>query len=229
NVIFTGGNQGTFGDNQQVQNIYCLACERSKSTNSIPHRIVLAPIWDLPFGRGRRFGGNWHPVLDAIAGGWQVSTIGTLRSGGHFGLNVLNGARDILGDAADGKNLRPDFLTGVSVWHPKKGQPREDGSRGIYWLNPDAFATPAEYVHGNSSRTLPGVRGPNRISFDAMVAKNFRFMERFRLQFRWEMFNFTNTPAWNFPGQSFGNEATFGTVNGAGGSRLMQFGLKLYF
>lgn len=228
NVVFTGGDRATFGDNQQIQDLYNLRNERSKSTNSIPHRVVIAPIWDLPFGTGRKFGSNWHPVLDGIVGGWQVSVIGTLRTGGPFGLNVLDGPVLYLGDSSDGKNLRPDLVQGVSMYHPKKGQPREDGSRGIYWLNPDAFAIPEMYTHGNAARTLPGIRGPRNITFNGMVAKNWRFSERYRVQFRWEMFNFMNTPQFNLPGQSFGNSG-FGFIGGAGGRRIMQFGLKLYF
>ncbi len=229
NVIFTGGNNATFGDNQQIQNIYNLKGERSKSTNSIAHRIVIAPIWDLPFGHNRKWGDDWNGVLNAILGGWQVSFMGTIRSGAPFGLTVLNGARDILGDDAQGRNLRPDMVAGVPLYHPKKGKPRDDGSRGIYWFNPEAFTTPPDYTLGNSARTIPGLTGPGSISFDAMLAKNWRFQERYRLQFRWEMFNFTNTPQWGLPGQTLGQETSFGFVNGAGGRRIMQFGLKLYF
>jgi hypothetical protein len=231
NVVFTGGDNATFGDNQQVQNIYDLGSDRSKSTNSIPHRLVIAPIIDLPFGHGRRWGGDWHPVLNGIAGGWQLSTIDTLRTGAPFGLGVLNGAIDIRGDAADGTNLRPDLVQGVSMYHPNKGEPLsgvEGANRGRYWLNPAAFADPEMYTLGNSSRTLPGILGPGRISFDLMVAKNFRFKERYRVQFRWEMFNFTNTPQWGLPAQTTGS-SNFGWLTGAGGRRIMQFGLKLYF
>jgi len=228
NLQFVGGDDASFGDNDQIQNLYDLKNERSKSTNSVPHRVVIAPIWDLPFGKARTFGSGWHPVLDGILGGWQLSTIGTIRSGGPFGVNVLDGPLLYLGDASDGKNLRPDLVPGVPMYHPKKGQPRDDGSRGIYWLNAEAFAIPPKYAHGNASRTLPGVLGPAGISFDAMVAKNWRFLERYRLQFRWEMFNFTNTPQWNLPGQSFWNSG-FGFIGGAGGRRIMQFGLRLSF
>jgi hypothetical protein len=221
-------SQGTpFGDNDQIQNVYNLRAERSGSTNRVPHRLVLAPIYDLPFGKGRPFGANWHPAVNAILGGWQVSTIGTMQSGAPFGVTVLNGARDILGDSADGKQLRPDLVSN-QLYASNKGEPLSNGNRGIAWLNPDAFGVPAEYTHGNASRTLPGVYGPGLFSFDAMLAKNFRFAERWRAQFRWEMFNFTNTPFFDLPGQEVGG-SNLGEINGAGGRRIMQFGLKLYW
>ena len=59
------------GDNDGLQDIYNRAGERSGSNYTIPYRLVAAPIWDLPFGHGRRIGAHWHPVLDAVAGGWQ--------------------------------------------------------------------------------------------------------------------------------------------------------------
>jgi hypothetical protein len=66
------------------------------------------------------------------------------------------------------------------------------------------------------------------VNFDSMVAKNFRIQERLRAQFRWEMFNMTNTPAWNRPEEVF-TAGNFGTVIAAGGRRIMQLGLKLYW
>lgn len=227
NVIFVGDDT-TFGDNDQIQNIYCLPCERSRSTNSVPHRLVFGPIWDLPVGRGRALGRNWNPVLDAIAGGWQVSMLGTIRSGAPFGITVLNGPLEIRGDSADGTTLRPNLVKDAQIYHPRKGEPLDGGNRGIYWLSADAFYLPEKYHLGNAARTLPGVLGPGAIDLDMMLAKNWRFREHYRLQFRWEAYNFVNHPNWNLPNQSFGASG-FGWISGASGRRIMQFGMKLYF
>jgi hypothetical protein len=215
------------GDNDGPQDLYNRAGERTASNYTIPHRLVVAPIWDLPFGRGRRWGAHWHPVLEAVAGGWQASTIGTLRSGSPFGVDVLNGPRVVLGDSAGGRTLRPNLISS-NLASSNQGQPLTTGSRGLQWLNPAAYAVPAPYTLGNASRTLPGVYGPGSVLFDLMVAKNFRFAERWRLQFRWEMFNFTNTPEFDLPGQTVGT-TDFGWVTSAGARRIMQFGMKLYW
>ena len=53
-------------------------------------------------------------------------------------------------------------------------------------------------------------------------------MERFRLQFRWEVFNTFNTPQWGTPTNTVGG-GNFGVITSASGRRIMQFGLKLYF
>jgi hypothetical protein len=227
NIHFTGGGNSTFGDNDFPQNIYDIRNERSSSTNRFPHRLVMAPIWDLPFGRGRMLGRNWHPVLDAIAGGWQVSTIGTLQSGAPFGVAVQNGTAEIRNDTAPGTTLRPD-LTGEPLELPNRGDPAPDGIIGKVFLNEAAFAKPAQYTLGNSSRTLPGVYGPILASFDFMLAKNFRWGEHYRAQFRWEMLNFMNTPYFGLPNQAFG-DSNFGIIGGASGRRIMQFGMKLYW
>ncbi|MEK7752962.1 MAG: TonB-dependent receptor [Acidobacteriota bacterium] len=217
----------TSGDNDDLQDIYNRAGERAASNFLIPHRLVLAPIWDLPFGRGRSWGRAWHPIIDAVAGGWQLATIGTLRAGSPFGVGVLDGPRAVLGDSAGGRALRPNLVSS-DLYSANKGKPLADGSRGLEWLKPAAFAIPARYTLGNASRTLPGVYGPGSVSFDLMVAKNFRWRERWRAQFRWEMFNFTNTPAFGLPEQTVGS-SEFGRVTSAGARRIMQFGLKLYW
>ena len=223
--IPTVGNTAS-GDNDGVQDIYNRAGERSRSTMTIPHRLVLAPIWDLPFGRGRHWGRQWHPVLNAVAGGWQVATIGTLRAGSPFGVDVLNGARTLLLDSS-GRVLRPNLVSS-DLLSPRKGEPLQNGNRGLEWLNPAAFAAPAPFTLGNASRTLPGVYGPGSKQFDLMVAKNFQVRENWRAQFRWEMFNFTNTPAFDLPAQTVGTGA-FGWVTSAGARRIMQLGMKLYW
>lgn len=224
NIGFNGA--GPFGDNDAPQNIYDRRSEKAPSTNDLRHRLVVAPIIDLPFGRGRKWI-NRGGVLNALVGGWQLATIGTFRSGAPFGVTVLNGPRDILGDQTEGRVLRPN-LVGNPVLHDElRGSPAT-GIRGIQWLNPAAFQTPDRYTFGNAARTLPGVRGPGYVSFDAMLAKNFTIGERWRAQFRWEAFNALNSPEFANPNDQLGGGG-FGIVTSAGGRRIMQLGLKLYW
>jgi hypothetical protein len=219
-------SQGTpLGDNDQIQNIYDLKNERSLSTNDAPHRLVFSPIYDLPFGKGR----TWlkRGLLSQIVGGWQLGMIGTLQSGSPFGVTVLNGPTNLLGDNSDGTILRADLVSGQKLYASDKGSPAP-GVRGISWLNPAAYTSPAAFTFGNSSRTLPGVLGPPLINFDSLVAKNFRVRERWRAQFRWEMFNMTNTPNWGAPNDAVGG-GSFGVITSASSRRIMQLGMKLYW
>jgi hypothetical protein len=224
NITFTGGDDSTFGDNDQVQNIYDLRNERSLSTNHIPHRAVISPIYELPFGRGKKWLDRRGP-LDWFLGGWQVSGILTIQSGSPFGITVVNGPRDILGDDADGTNLRPNIVGDINLPPDVKGTPAV-GQRGIQWFKPAGFAAPARFTHGNSARTI--MLGPAFFNIDSAVSKNWRIRERFRLQFRWEAFNTTNTPNFGLPGSGLGGGG-FGIAEAGASDREMQFALKLYY
>jgi len=209
-----------WGDNDVPQNIYDMRSEKSLSTNHIPHRLVLSPIYELPFGRGRRWLHSGR-ILSAVLGGWQVSTLATIQSGSPFGVQVLNGARDILGDALAA--LRPDLVGNPNS--PNQGQPAA-GVRGLQWLDPAAFAIPARFTHGNAARTLPGVLRPGLVNFDSVLAKSFVWRERWRAQFRWEMFDTFNTPYFGLPGDTL-RGGNFGIITSASRRRIMQLGLRL--
>ncbi|MFN7933428.1 MAG: carboxypeptidase regulatory-like domain-containing protein [Bryobacteraceae bacterium] len=224
NLVFVGGDDVTQGDDDQVQNIYNLRAERSLSTNHVPHRAVFSPIYELPIGKGKRLLDMPGPV-DWILGGWQLSGILTMQTGSPFGVTVVNGPRDLLGDNADGKNLRADIIGDINLPAAQKGTPAV-GQRGIQWFNTAAFAAPARFTYGNSSRTL--MLGPGYFHLDTSVSKNWRIMERFRLQFRWEAFNTTNTPNFGLPGSGFGGGG-FGIAGAGASDREMQFALKLYY
>ena len=141
NLIFTGVDDATLGDYDQIQNIYDLRNERSLSRNHVPRRSVLAPVFELPVGKGKRWLEHGGPV-NWVLGGWQLSGIVTPQSGSPFGVTVVNGPRDILGDNSDGKTLRPDIVGSLDLPSGQKGTPAV-GQRGIQWFNTAAFAVPA--------------------------------------------------------------------------------------
>ena len=224
NEVFVGGDDSTFGDDDQIQNIYNIRAERSLSQNDIRQRLILSPIVELPFGRGKRW--LQSGVLSQVLGGWSGSTIATLQSGSPFGVTVNNGPRDILGDNADGKTLRPDVAGNIELPDSQRGQPATGGVQGIQWFNPAAFAAPALYTHGNAARTV--MNGPGRLLFDIAVLKNFPVRDQLRVQFRWEMFNAFNTPQFGIPGSALG-AGSFGIAGATGSDREMQFALKVLF
>jgi hypothetical protein len=163
--------------------------------------------------------------LARVIGGWQVSGIVTLQTGSPYGVTVVNGPRDILGDNSDGKVLRPNIVGSMDLPAGQKGTPAV-GQRGIQWFNTSAFAVPALYTHGNAARTL--ALGPGLVNFDTGIMKNFRIGERYRVQFRWEAFNAFNTPAFGNPGSDLGG-AGFGISSAGSSHREMQFALKFYY
>lgn len=224
NVTFGGSGNQSLGDNDGIQNIYDLKNERSLSTDDVPHRLVVSPIIEMPFGKGKRWL-NSGGITNAVLGGWELSTIATFQSGSPFGVTIVNGPRDLLGDAANGKTLRPNIVGNMDLPANQKGQPAAN-QRGIQWFNAAAFAAPARYTYGNAARTL--MMGPGWINFDTAVSKSWRFQERYQLQFRWEAFNSFNTPHFGSPNSDMGS-ASFGLAAAPDSVREMQFALKLYF
>jgi hypothetical protein len=186
------------------------------------HRTVANFVWELP-------GANMKGVSGAIIGGWQVNGIITIASG--FPFNVGQAAGDL---ALPNGSVRPDVV----------GQAERDEPTRKLWFNPQAYqrvtcqiAARRDLCHLGSGG-YNQLRGPGQRNIDFSMYKNFNFTERWRLQFRWEAFNFFNTPWFGDPaGISFSNANQIipnGTRDGEIRSlrtqmRIMQFGLKLSF
>jgi len=194
------------------QYLYDRRAEWSPSYFDATHIFSYSGVWELPFGRNRRFGANWSRSLDAVLGQWQLSGILNLRSGLPLTITALDrsgtGSRGPRADRiADGKG------------------PREVGP-GKTWLDKQAFRQPVAGTLGSSGNGV--VRGPGFKAGDVSVQKSFRVSESKRLEFRAELFNLTNTPQFNRPNLAV-QSATFGEVTDAQGEREIQFGLKFYF
>ena len=121
-----------------------------------------------------------------------------------------------------GGGSRPNS-TGQSAQLSGAAQSRLNG-----WFNKAAFTVPPAFTFGNLARTVPDVRGPGINNFDFAVFKNFPIGEHKEIQFRWENYNFTNTPPFNPPTLEI-SSGTFGRITSAGLGREMQFALRLSF
>jgi hypothetical protein len=166
----------------------------------------------LPFGRGRQFNIQ-NRALDAIAGGWEMTAITTIQAG--FPINP--------GNSID------TCVCGSAVYPNVSGDPNlSKGDRTVNrWFNTTAFSSPAQWTIGNAGRGI--VWGPGLKNLDFTVSKYFYFNDRFRLQFRTEAYNITNSPYFANPNVTFG-AGTFGRITGVSNSaRQMQMALKLYF
>jgi hypothetical protein len=73
-----GIDTGTF---REPQDSYNLKADRGPAEFDITHRFVASYVWELPFGRGRRFGNDWNAATDFLLGGWQLSGIHVIQSG----------------------------------------------------------------------------------------------------------------------------------------------------
>jgi hypothetical protein len=208
----------TIGPLAQHQNSYNRRADRSLVEEDIAQRFTSSLNWELPFGRGRKFGTNWSRALDAVAAGWQINALASMQSGAPLVItNTPNTSRAL------GGTQRPNS-TGIYAGRDGDIQSRLNG-----FVNPAAFSAPALFTYGNLSRTLPDVRGPRLSNLDLSVFKIFTLTEEVRLQFRAESFNVTNSPMFGLPNGAFGG-ATFGVITGqANRPRQVQLALRLYF
>jgi hypothetical protein len=201
------------------------AAERGFHQQTSRHRLTMAGIWELPFGRGKQFGANWNGFTNALLGGWQFSTIVTARSGLPVNVGLAQTGIDprtgqtyrFLG--RNGGALRPD-----RVGNPNTGiSPKEDRFR---FLDVNAYRVQTINTAGNAARN--SAWGPHLWQFDTSLVKRFSFTERVFADFRWEAYNLFNTVNFQNPNGTFGGTA-FGQISNAFDPRVMQLALRVGF
>ena len=209
-------SDGIWNDGQgTLRNWYCRNCERSLSSYDIPHRAVFNFNYELPFGKGKRFGSNMHWLANSFLGGWQTNGIFTINSG-----QPLIFSQTTNNSFSFGGYQRPDS-TGVDARIEVRSIDR--------WYDTSQFKVAKDYTFGNLSRTHSNLRSDFTRGLDGSLFKNTRINERFSLQFRAEAFNLSNTPVFAAPNNNVESGA-FGTVTGqSNGPRSVQLGLKLLF
>ncbi len=186
--------------------------EYSLDNQHLAHRFTANFIWDLPFGTGRRWGTDWGGASNAILGGWSMSSIFTFTSG------QPRTVTDSKGLSNTGGHQRADQVDEANLPGSERTIER--------WFNTDAFAQAPEFTHGDAGRNT--VFEPGYQNMDFALFKRFFIKEGIHVQFRFEAFNFTNTPPFGGPNTARGNKS-FGIISSAGRPRNLQLGLKLVF
>jgi len=180
-------------------------------------------LYELPFGRGKKWGADWNGVENAAFGNWQFNVIERALSG--FPLFVVDSNNESgVNFQWNGTPLnRVDQTCNPHLSHPTLSE----------WFNTSCF-TPAPLGElGNSSRAP--VSGPRFVNTDFSLFKNFRLTEQFNLQFRSEFFNLFNHPQFGLTGngvfmQDINSPSTFGAVNETvNNPRVIQIALRLDF
>ena len=178
-------------------------------------------VYALPFGKGKRWlsGGPAQWVL----GNWQLSGILTLMSGMPVTGTASGSSLNTPGETQTANQVAPvQILKGINT--------------GNLWFSTSSFAQPTGVAFGNTGRNI--FSGPGLFALNASVFKNIKVGERVNIEVRGESFNLTNTPQFGQP-QGLLTNATFGYVtstlgsgtgvNGVGGGRAVQLGLKVNF
>jgi hypothetical protein len=182
----------------------------------IRHNFTTGFQYEVPFGKGKTYGAHLNPVVNAIAGNWQLNGILTLRTGVPFTLrsNACEGVWNA---------CVPDVVSGLDPNAAPSG-----GRTPQEWFNTAAVTAPAALTGGNAG--LQTNYGPPTRNLDFSIFKQFPIKERFNLQFRAESLNLTNTPQFSIPDNNL-QDANFGkiTTTTASSERHIQFSLRLQF
>ena len=221
------GNSNFAGNNDFVQNAWNPSQMRGVSAYDTTHQVNGFVVFQLPVGRGRKFGSQMGKALDAFVGGWQIS--GAFRTTSGFPTSGINGQRwptDWEVDALATPNGQPR----PAITNNKNAPAAQSGVAPgpNLWSNPAAaFASYGETMAGDtgSRNTL---RGAGIFNIDSGVSKSFTmpWSEHQKFQIRWETFNLTNTVRFDPDTASISmtSPSVFGQLSGQFGSpRQMQF------
>lgn len=196
---------------------------RNYARNDFDRKLtyVQSFVYALPAGKGQK----WLTSGPAsyVLGGWQTSGVLTLTTGTPITLGASGSSLNTPGEAQTPNEIAPlQILHGINVGNP--------------WFNPASFTQPTGVTFGNTGRNF--FSGPGLYSLNLSLFRNIRVTERFKVELRAETFNFTNTPQFSNPATSI-TSSTFGVVtgtvgsgtgvNGTGGGRALQLGVKVIF
>ena len=179
------------------QDSRCMECETGPSSFDVRHRWVMGAVYELPFGQGRMVNID-NGLLDAILGGWQLSTNTTISSGVPQTLSagkVQSGTNNLVND-------RPSY-SGTGDGYAADPSPTR-------WYDPASFVLSPEGTFGTVGRNA--MTTPHLQQIDVALAKNFVLPNGHRIQARVEAFNVLNHPVWGAPN---GNILAGGAFPGA--------------
>ena len=188
-------------NNPRVQALQYFDMNRTLVGYDRTHNVQITSIWELPFGKGRRW--VTSGIGSALLGGWQVNNLLSFMSGTPYSLAANGASLDLPGSTqrADQVKAKVDKLGKIG--------------RGSSYFDPLAFAPVTAARFGNAGYN--SMRGPGVANWDFGIFREFISRERLRVQFRVESFNFSNTPHFSNPAANVSNLS----LNGDGSIRAL--------
>ncbi|HEY2152841.1 MAG TPA: TonB-dependent receptor [Vicinamibacterales bacterium] len=231
------GESNYYTSNPGIQNNYEVIpgspyynpdAEYGRSLLDSPHKLVIAPTVNLPFGTGHKYGNSG--ISNILLGDWSITGVATIQSGFPMGVTQLlttsNGLSFLFGGTP-----RPNLVPGQSVLTGGNITDRITASvNDNLYFNKGAFTPSAANTFGNAPRTLPDVLSPWRNNVDLSINKAVKTGGSTQATVRIEVLNMFNIVQWAAPASSvFGNSA-FGQINNqANNMRMIQFTLRFAF
>ncbi len=199
---------------QYPQNPLNLEAEKANSGSDVPLDYTASVIYSLPFGESRRWLANSR-IGRQIAGGWQLGGIFSADHGYPLTPSVSPDPANSTTPERPNRTCQGDFSYQQRSIHE--------------WFNTSCYAVPAAYTYGDSARGV--IWAPGLLNLDGLADRIFTFTERYSLEFRAEVFNFSNSAHYGAPSVVVGT-AQVGTIssdNAAYPNREFQFALRLRF
>jgi hypothetical protein len=180
-----------------VQAVPYLSRNRALTDNDRTHNLGITSVWEIPVGPGRRWLSDGG-IASHILGGWQINNMISMMSGLPFSVLADDTSLNLPGSTQTADQVKDQVtkLGGVG--------------RSTPYYDPAAFAEVTEARFGNSGYNT--LRGPGLFNWDFGLTREFAFTDRYRLQFRMEAFNFTNTPHLGLPDNNVGDGEDFMTI-----------------
>jgi hypothetical protein len=210
------------GNGTSFQNIYDIGADKGISNYNRTFSNTTSLVYELPFGRGRRFLHQSNRAADLALGGWELTSIVNMRSGEPFTLSYTAAARSqvapfltLLGFNAFRPNITGDPVT-----------PQAQRSVNNYLTRNTVSIPPYYQPFGNAGRDISN--GYAFYQADLGLSKVFTLTEVIKLQFRAEAFNVLNKANFTAPNANI-SSAGFGTITSTYDPRKLQFALKLQF
>jgi trimeric autotransporter adhesin len=192
----------------------------------VPHRVIIAPMAELPFGRGKKWA-NTSRTADLLLGGWTLSAAINIQSG----FPVAVGQADNTGTFSG--TQRPNLVQGADLSTSGGYEDRLASADHptATWINPAGFTAAAPFTYGNAPRTITDLRSPGQFSIDGVFIKNFRLAGRHTAQLKFELLNLNNrVNVRSLNGRNtFGNSNFGQTTTQAGFMRITQIMFRFSF
>ena len=198
---------------------------RALSEDDVPHRLVLAFLYELPAGKGRRWlsdaSGAHGKLLQGLLGGWRVAGIYDYVSGRPLQITQSSQTTGL------GLNQRPSVAGSYRRVDDVRKAVGLPGQTAALYVNREAFVVTPPYTLGTAPFRMPNLRGPSRQPWDLSLMKTFPLGERARLQLRVEAQNAFNQVFFADPDTNI-QSAAFGTIASTQTDpRLLQIGARI--
>jgi len=209
-----------------INDQFNLRAVRGNVAGTRRHRFLFSGLYELPFGKGKRFLSNLSPVLNGFFGGWQLSNVTLVQTGPFltptFSAGLVDPAN--INTFNRGSLLRPDRIGGGSIDSPTPDR----------YFDINAFTAPPANAGRIGNAGVGILVGPGTVAISGGLSKTFAFTERVKLRFETTFTNLPNHPNFAPPAVDVSTPATFGrtttvqTAEGAG-NRVGQVSLRLEF